>query len=203
MAYDFSGMDPEELKELFEAMKNHMGSGGDEQQDKHQLQPIVEAIQMIAEQFDSLKDRLDKLEDHYFNEFIGGLENLFNDNVRHDGVEALRGKYSGDFEPFMDLVKEQVGDSDPFEKIYDHLHDHWDDEEFDPDDFMDAILSELSEKHGRMKKMFAPPEPEEPEGEATEVEVVGRSKKPKEVEEVTDKDLEKIMKHPSVRMMAG
>ena len=204
MDYDFSGYEPDALIGLFEALNKHLHP--DEGQDMAQIRPLAEEVQALAARVDEMErehdgtaDRLDKLEDHYYNQFIGGLTDLYNQNLRSDGIGALKVKFGADFEPFGEYLKELLGEGgDIFGNVYDHLHSHWDDADFDPDDFVDNLIDELKDRMERMKGALGPKEPE------VEMEITSeKGRKPVEANEVSLDEIKKIMRHPSVRGMAS
>lgn len=177
---------PEELAALREGLAGmDESTHSDAPEDMAMLQPLVQAIEMIAEKVDSVDKRLDecyekvdRMTDHYFNDFIGGIKSLYDDNARSMGVEALRTKYGGMFEPHAGVAKVLMGDKDLMSELYDYLHDNYDKEEFDPDSAIQDVLKHFEEMAGKMReatgpaKVVAVHETEEPEGPDDEEEKI-------------------------------
>ncbi len=153
MAFDLSGLSPEELAELRGAVLGQKETPHpDKEEDNQWIAPLVQAVQYIAQQLDELKKDHEHLESFITKDFIGGLQDLYSINQRQGGIEALRAKYADDFAPHDGYLKNLLGDRDLFEGLYDHLKGKWDDEDFDPDDEMDSIIDELEENVKKMRE---------------------------------------------------
>jgi len=92
---------------------------GDEADDLAMLQPLVDAVKYIAEQMQSMGERIERLEDGLFNQVIGGIENLYKGNLRSQGIEGLKAQYGERISPLEGLFSELS----PDKGIYDHLYD--------------------------------------------------------------------------------
>src|SRR5512142_1075297 len=64
---------------------------------------IVEAIQFLANEYDSLKTRLDALEDFFHNKFVGGLMQLVQDQDDAIGADDIKSKYGEMFSPYEQM----------------------------------------------------------------------------------------------------
>jgi len=204
--YDLSGLSREERMALREAIDNHP----DEEQDKEMFQPIVEALQYLSDKIDALEDavkdvteHVNRVDDAFTKDFLGGLEELYTTNERHNGIEAIRGKYGESFAPHEGYLKTLMPeDEDLYEKLFDHLKGRWDDEDFDPDDEMDRLLGELEDKISKtrealgaggakvsVKEIVKGPEGDEGDGD--------------ELDEDTLRELGRLKKMPGMRQAAG
>lgn len=152
MAYDLTGLSPEEMRELEESLTAFHRSESpmihpDQSEDMAMIKPLVSALQALASRVDIIDRKVDEMSDHYFNQFIGGLTKLYDDNERSQGIETLRGKYGADFEPHSKLLGALLPEgSDIYGSMFDHIKSHYDEDDFDPDDFVDSILDEIEDK---------------------------------------------------------
>jgi len=187
--YNLGAIGPDEMRRLKQAIAEFESSSSpmahpDAREDMDMIQPLVQAVQMIAEKVDEVdqkldatSQKLDSLYDHYFNELIGGITGLYENNERQSSIDGLKGKYGEMFAPHMGLISKLMGSEDGiFDKIHDHMKSHYDDEGFDPDDFVDSIMQELQglrEAAGPGKAVSVQIEGggEEPEGGIDEDEV--------------------------------
>ena len=203
MAFDLSGLSPEELAELKAAISaQNGGAHPDEEADNQWIQPIVQAVQYLAQQLDELKESHEHLANFINKDFIGGLQDLYSTNQRRSGIEALRSKYGDDFAPHDGYLKNLLGDKDLFEGLYDHLKGRWDDEDFDPDDEMDSILDELEENIAKMHEALG----SNPEIHGVvKTAVIEPEGKEEEGEEPLDfsKEIERLKKMPGMKAAAG
>jgi Zn-dependent M32 family carboxypeptidase len=201
-------MDPNDIEDIRKDLEEFRSAKSpaehpDYGEDIALIRPLAEAVQELNRRLAETHEMVDKMYDHYFNQFIGGLTKLYDDNSREDGMESLRGKYGADFEPFGGYLKQLLGnDGDVFPHIYDHLKSHWDDEGFDGDDFVDQILDELEDKIDSMRKALGSgsekdEEPAEPEGPDAGMIVEKISKFPQNI------DLDEITKSARRGIKAG
>lgn len=177
-----AGLAPEEIDELEEAIGQHRRASNpmdhpDEQQDKDMMAPIAQALEMIAQRLEAAEEAIQQLSSFIFDDLIGGIKGLYDDNDRSDSLGLLKAKYGESFGPHEGLLSKIMGGSmdDFYGKVHDHMKGHWDDEGFDPDDFIDSILDEiddLREAAGSGPKMAVIHETtEEPEGKGFSEEI--------------------------------
>ncbi len=150
---DLSSLSPEEKQALLEALQ---------QEGQDPVQALCEVVAMLAEKLDSAMERLGKLEGLVVDEIIGGLDGLYQDNLRVEGIKGLKGKYGELFGPHEGTFKE-LYDADVYEKLFDMLEGMKGEEGFSEeagDTKVKGLAAQMAEKFGKLK---APPaEPEKP-----------------------------------------
>ncbi|MFZ1057951.1 MAG: hypothetical protein WAP47_02025, partial [Candidatus Rokuibacteriota bacterium] len=82
---DLSVLSPEERQTLREQL-------GQEEQDP--IAAIAAVMELFASKLEALEERQAKLESVVVDEIIGGISNLYNDNMRVEGIKGLKGKYA-------------------------------------------------------------------------------------------------------------
>jgi hypothetical protein len=151
---------------------------GDQAHEDQNLSQVVEAVRYLASQYDSLKDRLDQLEDYFQNKFVGGLMQMIDDQNDAIGAEDLKATHGDMFAPFEMLHSKlhPMSGGSPDEDIYSHVFrtvKHLD------GDARENALKEIAEKMASIRDGLGPllgskpaeaqveveEEPEEGEGE--------------------------------------
>jgi len=76
------------------------------------LNTLIEAVKYCVEKTAALEDLV-------VNQFIGGINKLYDDNQRVVGIGDLRKKFGADFEDIMPLYLKDTETDDLFDRIYD------------------------------------------------------------------------------------
>lgn len=77
---------------------------------------ILDTLVMKLEEVEQKQEQLEKM---IVNDLFGGIENLYKENQKSQGIADIKGKYGSMFEPFMSALNE----TDPGVDIYDKLHE--------------------------------------------------------------------------------
>lgn len=161
MAFDLSTLSAEEKATLQQAL------GGDGQESP--LDQVVTVLSVILEKVEALEERQSKLESVVCDEIIGGIDKLYQGNLRMDGIKGLRGKYSDLFGPMEGHFKELYS-SDIYEKLYELLGEMKGQPDF-TDEMGDAKIKEIAEQFkGKLGKVRGEKAPEAAAVEVTKVE---------------------------------
>lgn len=121
---------PEDIALMKQAISQYEGAQGsseptpdvsDAAQDRQFLEPIVEALTLVIDELEHLKEEHAALKALVQDEIIGGVTNLYNQSVRQSGISELKGKYGEMFGPYEESWKSMSEDpnSDLYEKLYD------------------------------------------------------------------------------------
>lgn len=146
--YDLSKLQPDEKDKLLaELLSRYEGdtsaaapqgaqmdpSHGDEPQDLAMIEPILKVLEVMIDKVEELEGRLEANEKLVVDDLFGGIDKMYNENLRKQSVDGLRSKYGDLFAPHMGALAELA----PGEDIYDALHEileplrqgeGWDDE---------------------------------------------------------------------------
>jgi len=120
-----------------------MADHEDKASDVEDLRPVVEgliqAIQTLAGEVDSMKGGHSALEKLVVDDLIGGIHSMYKTNMRNGRIESLKSKYGDSLNPHFDALSNLVPEGT----------DHWgalhDMTEGMPDEEMDGHIAGLSE----------------------------------------------------------
>ena len=141
---DLNTLSPEEKQALRDAL-------GQEEQDP--MAAIASVFELFASKLESLEERQTKLESVVVDEIIGGISNLYNDNMRVEGIKGLKGKYADLFGPHEGAFQELYG-GDVYEKLFDMIEELKGGEGFTDelgDSKIKEIAGQLQEKLSKVK----------------------------------------------------
>lgn len=141
---DLSVLSPEERQTLREQL-------GQEEQDP--IAAIAAVMELFASKLEALEERQTKLESVVVDEIIGGISNLYNDNMRVEGIKGLKGKYADLFGPHEGAFQELYG-GDVYEKLFDMIEELKGGEGFTDelgDSKIKEIAAQLQEKLSKVK----------------------------------------------------
>lgn len=138
------GLPPEQLIELIRGMTEGEGHA-DEGADQQVMQPLVDAIQMLQTELESVRNELDELKTVVFDDVIGGIEGVYRDGMRSKGIEELRALASERLNPYEDRYKLLAGeDGDLYGRVYDLLEEGKDEEGYDRNGRLEQILGDIT-----------------------------------------------------------
>jgi len=130
---DLSALSPEERQTLREQL-------GQEEQDP--IAAIAAVMELFASKLEAIEERQAKLESVVVDEIIGGISNLYNDNMRVEGIKGLKGKYADLFGPHEGAFQELYG-GDVYEKLFDMIEELKGGEGF-TDELGDSKIKEIA-----------------------------------------------------------
>lgn len=166
---DLSTLSPEERQTLREAL---------DQEPADPMGQLAAVLDLLCSKLEALEERQSKLESVVVDEIIGGISNLYSDNMRVEGIKGLKGKYGDLFGQHEGAFKE-LYDGDVYEKLFDMIEEMKGGEGYTDeagDSEIKKIAAQLGEKLAKVKG---------PEPAATAVEV--------KTEEVEPDPMEKIV----------
>ena len=147
MSFNLSGLTDAEKQELLNALQTDGGGSTadhpDAEQDAEMVHPLIEAFELLA-------SRVEKLEHALFEELFGGIEKLYSENQRKQGVGGIREKYGELFEPHREVMSELDPDTDVYERIYDLL-DQMEGDDGAKDEAVRGFAGSLAEKIAKIK----------------------------------------------------
>lgn len=155
---------------------------------EERIEALCAVVELMVEKLEALDGRMAKLESTVMDDIIGGVTKLYNENLRMENIEGLKGKY-GELFGDMNETFGELYDADLWEKLQDLL-DELREESGDEynDEMGDAkireIATQLAAKIAKVKGEEAEPEAEVTvvaEGEA-EPEAPGEEEAPAEEE---------------------
>ena len=140
---DLSNLMPEEKDRLLAKLieERQAGFSGDVSQ-------IMDAVQYIAQ-------RMDLLEKVVMDELIGGIKDLYKNNLRKKHMTSLEELYGGELEQFKEPYSEMMngrGLLDDLLDQVDEMEEGWEDQEnpFDRDASIMDIVGKLKDKMGKI-----------------------------------------------------
>ena len=186
-------LSPEELGALEKAISARK-QGGQSQGGVSEIVPVVESI--LA--------RLGRLEEDFYQKVLGGIDGLYKENMRAEGMKGFGEKYGGMFSPHADDFKRVYG-SDLMEKAFDYLESLKGEEGYS-DEVGDGKLQELlAQIKGRIGKPDAVAVEVKAEGEpvkAPEAAAPAEEGEPDDSASVYD-EIARMKKRDGARKRAG
>jgi hypothetical protein len=113
-------------------------------------------IAVVSDAVEYLMKRLDLLEKVVMDEFIGGIKDMYNQNLRKKNLSGLEEMYGSDLEQFRSPYREMMGeDHDLLEDLLDQIDEMesgWEDVEnpFDRDGQTAEVIQKLKDKMSRI-----------------------------------------------------
>jgi hypothetical protein len=161
------------------------------------IDQIVKAIEYLCDKVDALDEKVNAVADVVEKEIIGGIKEVYDSNVRADGMSAFRGKYGGILGPLADGFEKLWG-GDIHEKAFDFLGSLDGDEEA-KDAKLKEIVASIKDKLGIKDEPAAVAVKVEKEAEPSAPEP---KKEPDEMESMDD-EIARMKKHPRFSRLAG
>ncbi len=170
---------------------------------------LIEVVQTLVGKLDSLEAKCEALQvqaDHLTkvvdDEIIGGIQNLYQEQTRFDGISGLKKSYP-DFGPYGDQFSKLAG-KDIYEALYDVLEAMKKEEGFTAEAGDARVKSILSEVQGTLKlpEPAKPPEEPKPEPKEEPKEPPKEEKKP-EPEKEPESEIDKTIKDMKAKKAPG
>ena len=115
--FDLTGLSPEELQQL----TIHCIQSNED---------LTKVVQMLMEWKERMDERTVKLEKVVMEEIVGGVEDLYKNNMHMKDLDDLKGKYGSLFEPHMGAISEMYPDVDLYEELLKEKEGYPDEEAF-------------------------------------------------------------------------
>jgi hypothetical protein len=132
----------------------------DEAEDKEMLEPVLNVLEMLIQKVEELEDRLMKNESLVVDDLFGGIQKLYQGNLRTKGIGDLQSKYGHMFEPHMGAIKELEPEGDLYGSLYDMISQvRGSDDTFDDvreSEAIGGVAKSLAEKIAKIKGAVAP-----------------------------------------------
>ncbi|MCE5191223.1 MAG: hypothetical protein LLG08_05635 [Actinomycetia bacterium] len=154
----------EELTALEEAIAKRKSA-----QSENPMAAIASVCQMLLEKCEGLEKKLSQLETDFYQKVLGGIDGLYKENLRADGLKAFGEKHGPMFAPFADDFK-RVFEKDLIPLVFDYLEELKGQDGYN-DEMGDGKLKELA---AQIQGRLAPKAPE------ASVEVTSVEAKPEE-----------------------
>jgi hypothetical protein len=144
---DIQSLTPEERAQLREAL-------GQEDSAPDPIATLANVLEMVLGKLEDFSTRLDRIEADFYKKLLAGIDGMYSENMRADGMKSFGEKYGGMFSPYADDFK-RVFDSDLMEKAFDYLESLKGGEGY-TDEMGDGKLKELVDQ---IKAKLGPKEP--------------------------------------------
>ena len=132
----------------------------DEEADKQMLEPVLQVLEMLIEKVEELEERLQKNESLVVDDLFGGIQKLYQGNLRTKGIGDLKSKYGHMFDPHMDALKELEPEGDIYGSLYDMISQvRGSDETFDDvkeSEAVGGVAKSIADKIAKIKGVVAP-----------------------------------------------
>jgi len=122
--YNLDSLSPEELQQLTDAVNSHSQAipgdmGGQEQDSVAMLEPFAKVLDVVIDKMEELEDKCQRLEKLVVDDLFGGIQKMYDTNLRTQEVDGLKGKYGDMFSPYEGGLKEFAPDEDVYEVLRD------------------------------------------------------------------------------------
>lgn len=111
----------------------------DVQQDVELIKPLAEAVNYLLTKCEEQDEKIAKLESMIVEELFGGIEKLYKENQKTEGLTMLKGKYGALFDPHMEAYGKMYPGSDLYENLYGLLEESKSKEDFDEGQFDQGV----------------------------------------------------------------
>jgi vacuolar-type H+-ATPase subunit I/STV1 len=187
-------LSPEDIALMKQAIAEHEGGAGhpDAEQDIQQITPLIEAVQFLAAQMETMNERIEKIEKVVMEDLIGGITNLYKTNQRDSSIAGLKEKYGSLFDPHKDAIDAFYPGVDVYEHLQDLLEEMKGGEDFSEDAFDGTVRESVQELQDKIAKLTGKQDQNSGEPVAVEVEVEKTEEAPKEEEDNITKTLNRF-----------
>ena len=168
MQYDINAIPQEEKdKLLYELLKRYENdvqtpalkaaempgneSHPDVEEDKAMLEPILKVVEILVSKVEELEERICANENLVVDELFGGIEKLYQSNMRTKSIEGIKGKYGSLFDPHMEALKELAPDEDLYETLHDMIESAKGEEGFDEESSVKSAVDAIAQKIAKVK----------------------------------------------------
>ena len=110
-------LSPEELSALEEAITKRK-----ETQSADPITAIASVVEMLLDNYEKLAEKVGRIETDFYEKVLGGIDGLYKENLRADGLKAFGEKHGSMFSPFADDFK-RVFDKDLIPMVFDYLEE--------------------------------------------------------------------------------
>jgi predicted RNase H-like nuclease (RuvC/YqgF family) len=100
-----------------EPMEENAGEQTDIEQDEATIAPLVQALEYLVEKIEALEAKVCQLDKTVMEDIIGGITNLYDENIHTQKKAGIKAKYGKHFEPFEGALKELYPDDDIYESL--------------------------------------------------------------------------------------
>lgn len=173
-------LSPEELAALEEAIAKRKSA-----QAENPIASLASVVEMLLDNYEKMSEKLAKLETDFYEKVLGGIDGLYKENLRADGLKAFGEKHGSMFAPFADDFK-RVFDKDLIPLVFDYLEELKGEPGFN-DELGGTKLKELADQ---IKGRIGPKEPPPAAVEVTKVEAEKPSEPPEEPADGMDATME-------------
>ncbi len=164
-------LSPEELTALEEAIAKR-------KETPDPMTAIASVCEMLLENYEKLAEKVTRIETDFYEKVLGGIDGLYKENLRADGLKAFGEKHGSMFSPFADDFKRVFPDKDLISMVFDYLEELKGEPGFN-DEIGGTKLKELAEQ---IKNRLGPKEAPAAV-EVTAAEVKPEEKPPEKSEE--------------------
>jgi hypothetical protein len=180
--YNLSNLSPEEKDQLLMQLLQKYDAGDaapeavdghtDEAADLEMLEPFKQVLEALVCKVEELEERVGKTESMIIDDLFGGIDRLYKQNVRSQGIDNLSSKYGEMFNPHIDVLKElSPEDAENFwPQIYDLVEQMKGGDENYPEEHIDNAMKSaaqtISDKIAKIRGTSV----EAPEGKGVAVE---------------------------------
>jgi len=148
-------------------------AGDDSQQDADQMEPFAKVLEILIDKVEAQEEKICKLESLVIDDLFGGIQKMYDTNMRTKSIDDLKGKYGGMFDPHMATIQELEPDGDLYGMLHDMIspmrdQEGWNDEQ--EAGTVKSVADAIAEKIAKIKGAGAPaPDAAGPDGVAVEV----------------------------------
>ena len=148
-------------------------AGDDSQQDADQMEPFAKVLEILIDKVEAQEEKICKLESLVIDDLFGGIQKIYDTNMRTKSIDDLKGKYGGMFDPHMATIQELEPDGDLYGMLHDMIspmrdQEGWNDEQ--EAGTVKSVADAIAEKIAKIKGAGAPaPDATGPDGVAVEV----------------------------------
>jgi len=190
-------LSPEDIALMKQAIAEHEGGAGhpDAAQDVAQMTPLIEAVQFLAAQMETMNERIEKIEKVVMEDLIGGITNLYKTNQRDSSIAGLKEKYGSLFDPHKDALDAFYPGVDIYDHLQDLLEEMKGEDGFSDEAFDGTVRESVQELQDKIAKLTGKQDQnsgEPQEGGEAKVEVEVSKEEPAEEDDNITKTLNKF-----------